>query len=156
MLLRLRLDAACAGKVQDQVRLEARGCTSHTVCCCVQLPLAARLCMRLPATLQPCGALLPSGILLNAWSSSPPHLLRLFAPSHSAYLHPPAPPCRGSDLHLPFECPADCVFHIPSMDMANVSYRMPGFLEDPRVRWVCMRVPGHAWLSERERERECT
>jgi hypothetical protein len=66
------------------------------------------------------------------------------------------PPCRGSDLHLPFECPADFVFHIPSMDMANVSYRMPGFLEDPRVRWVCMRVPGHACLSERERERECT
>lgn len=45
--------------------------------------------------------------------------------------------CRGSDLRLPFECPADFVFHIPAMDLdgrVNSSYRMPGFLEDQRVR----------------------
>ena len=34
------------------------------------------------------------------------------------------------------------MFHIPSMDMANVSYRMPGFLEDPRVCCVCMQMCG--------------
>lgn len=46
------------------------------------------------------------------------------------------PRCRGSDLRLPFECPADFVFHIPAMDLderVNATYRVPGFLEDPRV-----------------------
>ena len=43
---------------------------------------------------------------------------------------------RGSDLRLPFECPADFVFHIPQMELQQqpVHFRMPGFLEDPRVR----------------------
>ncbi|KAL4446836.1 hypothetical protein ABPG77_008080 [Micractinium sp. CCAP 211/92] len=43
---------------------------------------------------------------------------------------------RGSDLRLPFECPADFVFHIPAMDLdarVNSTYRLPGFLEDPRA-----------------------
>ncbi|KAL4434049.1 hypothetical protein ABPG75_000490 [Micractinium tetrahymenae] len=43
---------------------------------------------------------------------------------------------RGSDLRLPFECPADFVFHIPAMDLnehTNTTYRVPGFLEDPRA-----------------------
>lgn len=48
------------------------------------------------------------------------------------------PPCRGSDLRLPFECPADYVFYTPLMDMQpGLDYRVPGFLEDPRVRWAC-------------------
>ncbi len=46
--------------------------------------------------------------------------------------------CRGSDLRLPFECPADYVFYTPLMDMQpGLDYRVPGFLEDPRVRWAC-------------------
>ena len=40
---------------------------------------------------------------------------------------------RGSDLRLPFECPADFVFHIPLMELKNMSFRMPGFLESPQV-----------------------
>jgi hypothetical protein len=42
---------------------------------------------------------------------------------------------RGSDLHLPFQCPADFVFHLPHMDMRGLegAYRVPGFLEDPRA-----------------------
>jgi hypothetical protein len=45
----------------------------------------------------------------------------------------PVPPCRGSDLRLPFECPSDFIFHIPHMDDANITYRMPGFLAHPQV-----------------------
>lgn len=41
---------------------------------------------------------------------------------------------RGSDLRLPFECPADYVFYTPLMDMQpGLDYRVPGFLEDPRA-----------------------
>lgn len=47
--------------------------------------------------------------------------------------------CRVSDLRLPFECPSDFVLHIPYMEMAGLEgrYRVPGFLEDPRVGGVC-------------------
>ncbi|PRW57844.1 glycosyltransferase family 77 [Chlorella sorokiniana] len=41
---------------------------------------------------------------------------------------------RGSDLRLPFECPADYVFYTPLMDLQpGLNYRVPGFLEDPRA-----------------------
>ncbi|EFN51102.1 hypothetical protein CHLNCDRAFT_141437 [Chlorella variabilis] len=39
----------------------------------------------------------------------------------------------GSDLRLPFRCPADYVFHIPSMERERLAYRMPGFLDSPQV-----------------------
>lgn len=46
--------------------------------------------------------------------------------------------CRGSDLRLPFECPADYVFYTPLMDMQpGLNYRVPGFLEDPWVSCAC-------------------
>ena len=46
----------------------------------------------------------------------------------------PALPCRGTDTQLPFECPADFVFHIPLMDANGVRYRVPNFLQRPEVR----------------------
>lgn len=39
----------------------------------------------------------------------------------------------GSDTARPFNCPADYVFNIENMDKFNNSYRLPGFLEHPRV-----------------------
>lgn len=40
---------------------------------------------------------------------------------------------RGTDTQLPFECPADFVFHIPLMDAKGVPYRVPNFLQRPQV-----------------------
>ena len=45
-------------------------------------------------------------------------------------------PRSGTDTRLPFECPADFVFHIPYMDLEApaLDYRLPGFLQRPQVR----------------------
>jgi hypothetical protein len=40
---------------------------------------------------------------------------------------------RGSDLQLPFECPADFLFSLPRMEESGVDYRVAGFLDNPQV-----------------------
>ena len=58
----------------------------------------------------------------------------------------PTHPRRGSDLRLPFECPADYVFYTPLFDMQpGLDYRVPGFLDDPRVRCSCCAHAGACW-----------
>ena len=41
----------------------------------------------------------------------------------------------GSDLQLPFDCPADTFFS-PAALAAALPHRLPGFLKDPRVGTV--------------------
>ncbi|KAI3434762.1 hypothetical protein D9Q98_002822 [Chlorella vulgaris] len=40
---------------------------------------------------------------------------------------------RGSDLQLPFECPADFLFSLPRMEESGVDYRVAGFLDNLQV-----------------------
>eukprot|EP00959_Pyramimonas_sp_CCMP1952_P015142 320498-Pyramimonas_sp.AAC.1 len=55
---------------------------------------------------------------------------------------PVVPQCVtwGSDLTLPFECPADNVFNLPHWEWARMQWRESGFLDNPRV-------PEHVRLS---------
>jgi hypothetical protein len=44
------------------------------------------------------------------------------------------PPCRGSDLEQPFQCPLDYLLPLKDLDASGVDYRPPGFLTLPQVR----------------------
>lgn len=48
---------------------------------------------------------------------------------------PTLPDCItwGSDLTLPFECPADNIFNLPFWDWAKREWREYSFLDNPRV-----------------------
>ena len=44
---------------------------------------------------------------------------------------------RGTDLILPFRCPADHLLHMPTVELLAAPIRQSGFLRRPQVRAQC-------------------